>query len=144
MYLTSPLFLYVSVGSSIWHPPCRQAAKQEEKSKVGGADCHVVRPHISPNRTAVACRALFIFRMILSQIHVIKYKPLKPSQSQPKENVKMGLLTLRLLHVPSSLLACYSQKQVRIQLNDVRDQEVGPVTLHPPKTTEPLTTCCMG
>lgn len=30
------LFVSVSSGSSIWHPPCRQAAKQEEKSKVGG------------------------------------------------------------------------------------------------------------
>lgn len=26
---------FLSSGSSIWHPPCRQAAKQEEKSKVG-------------------------------------------------------------------------------------------------------------
>lgn len=38
--------LSVCSGSSIWHPLCRQAAKQEEKSKVGGEDgrapaCHV-------------------------------------------------------------------------------------------------------
>lgn len=39
----------VSVGSSIWHPPCRQAAKQEEKSKVGGKDssfCTVKRDEL--------------------------------------------------------------------------------------------------
>ncbi|XP_047241712.1 actin-binding LIM protein 2 isoform X9 [Girardinichthys multiradiatus] len=30
----SPLDCTYDAGSSIWHPPCRQAAKQEEKSKV--------------------------------------------------------------------------------------------------------------
>lgn len=56
--LTLPVFASVSLGSSIWHPPCRQAAKQEEKSKVGGKGRQAATKYqrslmLSPNTTKI-------------------------------------------------------------------------------------------
>lgn len=43
-------FVSMSSGSSIWHPPCRQAAKQEEKSKVGGKDSRATTVYLKEMR----------------------------------------------------------------------------------------------
>ena len=61
--LTVAVFVFVSSGSSIWHPPCRQAAKQEEKSKVGGKPC----------RATTVFKCLRVFVTSPPKDHFIKY-----------------------------------------------------------------------
>ncbi|GAA6075042.1 actin-binding LIM protein 2 isoform X4, partial [Tachysurus ichikawai] len=43
-------------GSSIWHPACRQAARMEEKSKVGRPHAHL--PRISSSFLCISVKLL--------------------------------------------------------------------------------------
>ncbi|KAG7221528.1 hypothetical protein INR49_017184, partial [Caranx melampygus] len=92
-------------GSSIWHPPCRQAAKQEEKSKVSEKTSKRTKidgNHMTESQFSQRCG----FDATWTLVHV-------PVVSKNQS-----------LWVGEDRSLSLGEKQVRIQLNDVPEQQV--------------------